>query len=39
MIEKIHIEPGCISCRNCENVAPDTFKVAPKSKVISHDYD
>jgi NAD(P)H-flavin reductase/ferredoxin/DMSO/TMAO reductase YedYZ heme-binding membrane subunit len=39
MIEKIHIEPGCISCRNCENIAPDTFKVAPKSQVISHDYE
>jgi ferredoxin-NADP reductase/ferredoxin len=39
MIEKIHIEPGCISCRNCENIAPDHFKVAPKSKVISNNYD
>lgn len=39
MIEKIDIEPGCISCRNCENISPDHFKVAPKSKVISHNYD
>jgi ferredoxin len=39
MIEKIHIEPGCISCRNCENIAPDTFKVAPKSQVLSDDYE
>jgi ferredoxin len=39
MIENIKIEPGCISCRNCENIAPDHFKVAPKSKVISDNYD
>ncbi|MGB2110849.1 MAG: hypothetical protein ACPHY8_02875 [Patescibacteria group bacterium] len=28
-----------MSCRNCENVAPDTFKVSPTSKVISNNYD
>lgn len=39
MIENIKIETGCISCRNCENIAPDHFKVTPKSKVISHNYD
>ena len=38
-IENIEILPGCISCRNCENVSPDTFKVSPKSKVISHEYN
>ena len=38
-IKNVTIAPWCISCRNCENVSPDTFKVAPKSKVISNNYD
>lgn len=38
-IKNVEVIPGCISCRNCENTAPDTFKVAPRSKVISHDYE
>jgi ferredoxin-NADP reductase/ferredoxin/DMSO/TMAO reductase YedYZ heme-binding membrane subunit len=38
-IKNVKVIPWCISCRNCENVAPDTFKVAPKSKVISHEYN
>lgn len=39
MIEKVQVKPGCISCRNCENIAPEIFKVAPKSKVITDNYN
>ncbi len=27
------IEPGCISCRTCENIAPEVFKVITTSQV------
>lgn len=39
MIKKVKIIPWCISCRNCELVCPGIFKVDPKSKVISNDYE
>ena len=39
MIQKVEVISGCISCRNCENVCPSIFHVAPKSTVISHDYE
>ncbi len=38
-IKNVKVIKWCISCRNCENVAPDTFKVSPTSKVISKDFD
>ncbi len=38
-IKNVEVIKWCISCRNCENVAPDTFKVSPTSKVISDKYD
>ncbi len=39
MIQKVEVVSGCISCRNCENVCPSIFHVAPKSSVISHNYE
>ena len=30
---------GCISCRNCENICPEIFKVDPKSQVISEKFN
>lgn len=39
MIKDVKVIPWCISCKNCETVCPKVFKVAPKSKVISNDYD
>ncbi|QFR38840.1 hypothetical protein A9Q91_01225 [Candidatus Gracilibacteria bacterium 28_42_T64] len=39
MIKDVKVIEGCISCRNCETVAPTTFKVAPKSKVISDSFE
>jgi ferredoxin len=38
MIKDVKVIPGCISCRNCETVCPSIFKVSPKSKVISNQY-
>lgn len=38
MIKNVKVIPWCISCKNCETVCSDIFKVSPKSKVISHDY-
>ncbi len=38
-IKKVEVIPGCISCRNCENVCPDIFRVSPTSEIISHEYD
>lgn len=29
------IEPGCISCRTCENIAPEVFEVLITSQVKS----
>lgn len=31
--------PGCISCKSCENICPEVFKVAPTSKVISDKWN
>lgn len=39
MIKEVKVIPWCISCRNCETVCPDIFKVNPTSKVISENYD
>ncbi|OIP53839.1 hypothetical protein AUK10_01915 [Candidatus Gracilibacteria bacterium CG2_30_37_12] len=38
MIKKVEVIKGCISCRNCETVCPNIFKVGKTSEVISHDY-
>ena len=38
-INNVEVVKWCISCRNCENVAPNIFKVSPTSKVVSHDYE
>lgn len=37
-IRKVEVVAGCISCRTCESVCPEIFKVDPTSKVINHDY-
>ncbi|MDD3793502.1 MAG: FAD-binding oxidoreductase [Candidatus Gracilibacteria bacterium] len=39
MIKKVEVIPGCISCRNCENICPQVFKVDPTSKVITNNFD
>lgn len=33
------IIPWCISCRNCENICPEIFKVDPTSQVISEKFN
>ncbi|MEG1615577.1 MAG: ferredoxin [Bacteroidales bacterium] len=33
-IKKVWIEPGCISCGNCESVCPEVFEVTDESHVI-----
>ena len=38
-IKNVKVISWCISCKACENVAPAIFKVAPKSQVISHNYE
>ncbi|MFA6090511.1 MAG: FAD-binding oxidoreductase [Candidatus Gracilibacteria bacterium] len=38
MIKNVEVIKGCISCRNCETVCPNIFKVGKTSEVISHDY-
>lgn len=38
-IKNVKVIPGCISCKACENVAPAIFKVQPKSKVISENFN
>jgi NAD(P)H-flavin reductase/ferredoxin len=30
---------GCISCKNCENICPEIFKVDPKSTIISDKFN
>ena len=30
---------GCISCKNCENICPEIFKVDPKSVIISDKFN
>lgn len=32
-MKKVFIEPGCISCGNCQFVAPDVFQVTDISRV------
>lgn len=39
MIKEVKVIDGCISCRACETVCPKIFKVYPKSKVISNNFD
>jgi len=39
MIKEVKVIDWCISCRNCETVSPDIFKVNPTSKVISDEYE
>lgn len=39
MIKNVEVVSWCISCKNCENVCPSIFQVAPKSKVISKDFN
>ncbi len=39
MIQKVEVVPGCISCRNCENVCPEVFVINPTSKVITEKYN
>lgn len=38
-IKKVEVIKWCISCRNCENISPDRFRVSPTSKVISNDFN
>lgn len=33
------VVPGCISCKNCENICPEIFKVDPTSHVISDKFN
>ena len=39
MIKEVKVIDWCISCRNCETVCPNIFKVSPTSKVISNNYE
>jgi ferredoxin len=32
-MKKVWVEPGCISCRSCENCAPEVFQVTITSQV------
>jgi len=38
-ITSAKVIPGCISCKNCENICPEIFKVDPKSTVISDKFN
>ena len=33
------VVPGCISCKNCENICPEIFKVDPTSHIISDKFN
>jgi ferredoxin len=35
-VEKVWIEPGCISCGSCAFLAPDIFEVLVTSQVKPH---
>ncbi|MDO5569872.1 MAG: ferredoxin [Bacteroidales bacterium] len=34
-INKVWIDPGCISCGNCESVCPEVFEVTDECHVIA----
>lgn len=38
-ITSAKVVPGCISCKNCENICPEIFKVNPTSRVISDKFN
>lgn len=38
-ITSVKVVPGCISCKNCENICPEIFKVDPTSHVISDKFN
>lgn len=38
-ITSAKVIPGCISCKNCENICPEIFKVDPTSQVISDKFN
>ena len=38
-ITSAKVVPGCISCRNCENICPEIFKVDPTSHIISDKFN
>jgi len=38
-IKSAKVIPGCISCKNCENICPEIFKVDPTSQVISNKFN
>jgi len=38
-ITSAKVVPGCISCKNCENICPEIFKVDPKSRIISDRFN
>ncbi len=38
-ITSAKVIPGCISCKNCENICPEVFKVDPTSHVISDKFN
>ena len=38
-IQSAKVIDGCISCKNCENICPEIFKVDPQSKVISDQFN
>ncbi len=39
MIKEVRIKPGCISCKTCERICPQIFKVDGTSKVIGNQYE
>lgn len=38
-ISSAKVIPGCISCKNCENICPEIFQVKPKSTIISDKFN
>jgi len=38
-IRSAKVIPGCISCKNCENICPEIFKVDPQSQIISDRFN
>ena len=39
MIKNVTIKPGCISCKNCERICPQVFKITGISQVIWNEFD